>query len=302
MKLDRFNRIHPEERGPLLDALRSGLKQHLTGAIPGLRVVETDFTVPNRGLQAAVAVDAGRRCILVEFSREEVTRISDEMLARIAWFEENRSLLGRLFPGSGMDPKSIPGALLLAPAFSESVRRTASGMRLADFHLLRMRFLASETSRGFFLEDPVSPDPVAPLRDPLAGTEPRRPVRSIDSFHPMRPANPEELLARSRHWFSRLSPDIRTQAEGESVSFTFSGHVLATLIPTNDALRIEVPLHGTFLVHDMHELNQGMNSVIQRYFGLVDPGTSSSPPLRREDILTEGELSEFLDSNPEKPD
>ncbi len=298
MKLDRFSPIHPEEHGPLLDALRGGLKQHLTGVIPGLRVVETDFAVPGRGVQAAMAVDAGGRCVLVEFYREKVTRISDDLLARIAWFEENRSLLPRLFPDSGMNPTSTPGVLLLAPAFSESVRRTATGTRLADIQLLRIQFLGTETSRGFFLEDPVFPDRVSPLTE----SESRRPVRSIASFHPIRAVNPEELLARSRHWFSKLSPDIRTRTEGESVSFTYCGQVLATMTPANDALCIEVPRHGTTLVHDMHELNQGMNSVIHRYFGLVDPGSSSSPPLRIEDILTEGELSEFLDSNPEKPD
>jgi len=297
MILDRFSEIPPEERPPLMEALQDSLDE----ALPGLQLVEARFPVPGRGDQAAVATNQAGRIILVEYAREPISRLSSEVLARIAWFEENRSLMRRLFRDHRIDPDPAPQVLLLAPGYSEPFLRTAASLPFADFHLIRVRFLQTEPVhskpvqsrpvKGFFLEDALSPDRLHPFAAPAEESP-----RSIDSYHPIQSIPPSELLDRSRHWFSKLSPEIQTRIEGDSTTFTFSHQILAVMTPETDHLRIDVPDHGALLVRDMHELNQGMNPVIKRYFGLVGPGTSSRTPLKKEDILTEKELAEFLDT------
>jgi len=108
--------------------------------------------------------------------------------------------------------------------------------------------------------------------------------------------NPAELLSRSRHWLARLSPDMEVETAGQGTRFVFAGDLLATMTVREDHLEIEVPGHTPVIrAHDGHELNRGMNPVIQRYFSLVAPRPADRHWLKKEDILTDEELAAFLD-------
>jgi len=297
MTLYRFSDIGEHQRGSHLDEVRD----HLDLVFPGLRWVARDFEVPGRGRQEAVAAGPERECVLVECAWAARPEVLTGLLDRLAWFEENRTLLPRLFPDRPMDPDRPIQAILLAPSVESTLVRAVTRLPLTSpVHLLRLRLIQSETATGFLVEHPDQVDRPLPFAVPRTGSQEDGPAttprHAVPSFHPIRAVSPEELLSRSRHWLTRLSPDVETETTRERTRFHFASDLLATMTVREDHLEIEVPGHGpTIRARDGHELNRGMNPVIQRYFSLVAPRPANRHWLKKEDILTDEELAAFLD-------
>jgi hypothetical protein len=298
MTLYRFSNIGEHPRGPHLDEVR----KRLDLVFPGLRWVARDFEVPGRGRQEAVAVGPERECVLVECAGAGLPDVLTRLLDRLAWFEENRTLLPRLFPERPLDPDRPIQAILLAPSVESSLVRAVSRLSLTvPVHLLRLRLIQSETATGFLVEHPDRVDRPLPFATPRSGSQEDGPAattprHTVPSFRPLRAVSPEELLSRSRHWLTRLSPDLEIETTGDRTRFLFASDLLATMTVCEDHLEIEVPGPGpTIRARDGHELNRGMNPVIQRYFSLVAPQPANRHWLTKEDILTDEELAAFLD-------
>lgn len=297
MTLHRFSDIGEHQRGPHLDEAR----KRLDPVFPGLRWIARDFEVPGRGRQEAVAVGPVGECVLVECAWAAQPEVLTRLLDRLAWFEENRTLLPRLFPERPPDPDRPIQAILLAPSVESTLVRAVSRLSITmPVHLLRLRLIQSETATGFLVEHPDRIDRPLPFATPRSGLQEDRPATTprptVPSFRPIRAVSPEELLSRSRHWLTRLSPDLETETAGERTRFLFASNLLATMTVCEDHLEIEVPGHGpTIRARDGHELNRGMNPVIQRYFSLVAPRQANRHWLKKEDILTDEELAAFLD-------
>jgi hypothetical protein len=303
MTLERFSDVPEPDRAPLLDLLRP----RLDALLPDLRVLETNFPVPGRGTQDAVALDAAGGVVLIQIGPARVEGIPPGLPDRMAWFDENRPILPRLFPGAGLDGTRAPRAVLLAPEFGPTFLEALTRLRLDRLEVRRLRLLRGETTEGFLVEEAPAATS-ASIREPARGPagsadaeppSPRVEAARVPSFHPLRPPGPEELLARAEHWFRRLSPDIETRREGGETLFRFRDRTLARMRPDRDHLAIEVPGEPVRAARDARELDRGMNPVIQRYFRLVDPMPAGRTPLCKEDILTDDELAEFLE--PDRP-
>jgi hypothetical protein len=318
MKLHRFSDVPEEARPPMLDQLRLQLDRLVTP----VQVLERDFDVPGRGKQSAVAVNASGELVLIELARIELERLPEDLTGRLAWFEENRRILPRLFPDSGLDPSRDFHVILLAPGFGATFGNTTAACAAARIQLVRFRLIQSPTAGvGFLLERPgfdsttawprsrhfgagsavseilVSEQPAPETPAPDTRTSERDPLLT----GPGRTLDPGEILARAKHWILRLSSGIESGVEADATRFLFRGEVVAVLTLQSDHLEIAVPGSDSTRARDVHELNRGMDHVIKRYFTLVDPEARPRIQLTRDDILTEGELAAFFDSEPDAP-
>ena len=307
----------------MLDQLRLQLDRLVTP----VQVLERDFDVPGRGKQNAVAVNASGELVLIELARKELERLPEDLTGRLAWFEENRPILPRLFPDSGLDPSRDFHVILLAPGFGATFGNTTAACAAARIQLVRFRLIQSPTAGvGFLLERPGSDSTTTwPRSGRFGATSPVSEILVSEQPYPETPApetpapetrtgkldplltgpgrtlDPGEILARAKHWILRLSSGIESGLEADATRFLFRGEILAVLTLHTDHLEIAVPGLDSTRARDVHELNRGMDHVIKRYFTLVDPEAKPRIQLTRDDILTEGELTAFLDSEPDAP-
>lgn len=287
--------LSDDAAAPIEPGLLAGAIASLPSLLPGLDVLEAPFAVPGRGEVAGIALDAAGRCTLIELSATPVGGIPDAVCRRLEWFNDNLGLLHRLFPGRACAPLE-PQVALLAPAFEEGFVHVAA--RIATVFAFRIRPLRSARDDALLIE-PVGTtrDATAWLRPPTASDErdpvEARPSSSAAAFRPAHVA-PEALRDRALEWLRKLSPEVTSAAIDDGrTAVTFRNHALTTLAIVGDGLMFDVPSAGRFEARDAHAVNRAMQHVIARFFKLVEPRSSVTRALRREDILTDREFAEL---------
>jgi len=103
-----------------------------------------------------------------------------QALEAYGWCRENGALLGRLLPGARIDATAPPRLFLLAPRFSDSLRRTARYLGALAPVLVECRCLEVNGVRGICFE-PVEGNVEAPPAEPGApegAGDPDDPVRA----------------------------------------------------------------------------------------------------------------------------
>ncbi len=131
-----------------------------------------------------VAVDARERLVLLVLGSGSNPAMLLQGLEAYGWCRDNGALLGRLFPGAGIDTATPARLFLLAPRFSDSLRRTARYLGPVSPVLVEYRCLLVNGVRGICFE-PVEgsveaaapPDPVVSERSEGA-EEPDDPTRA----------------------------------------------------------------------------------------------------------------------------
>ncbi|MBN2491741.1 MAG: hypothetical protein JXQ29_12915 [Planctomycetes bacterium] len=298
MALQRFADVPAPDRPPLLARLR----RRLADLLPDLHLLEHDFAVPGRGVQDALARGADGGLVLIEFAAGRVEAVPPELRDRMAWFEDNRPILPRLFPAAPGAATRPIRAVLLAPEFGARWLGALDRLPVPGLELRRVRLVRGATAVGFLVEAPRAPgapreeEPASAAHAATGAAEPR--VR-VPPFRPFCPPGPAELLAQAQHWLARLSADIQADADGAATVFRFGGEILARMAPGRDHLRIEVPGEPARIARNPPELNRSMSAVIRRYFGLVAPPPSGWTPLHREDLLCDDRPA--ASAGPERP-
>ena len=115
--------------------LASLVEGHLSALEPGLTLLERRFPA-GEVLVDFLAQDARGRIVLCVLGSGSTSVMLVQAIDAYGWCCENGALLERLFPGVTLHVTAPPRLFLLAPRFSDGVRRTA-----------RARF-ASRPSRG----------------------------------------------------------------------------------------------------------------------------------------------------------
>ncbi|MBI3030230.1 MAG: hypothetical protein HYY64_12025 [Candidatus Rokubacteria bacterium] len=165
-----------EELAALVEANLSALEG-------GLSVLERRFPAGQVPVDL-VAVDARERLVLVILGSGSNPAMLLQSLEAYAWCRENGALLGRLLPGVRIDPAAPPRLFLLAPRFSDSLRRTARYLGPLSPVLVECRCLEVNGERGICFE-PVEGDveaaaPPEPV-PPAPGDGPRERVKQLVS-------------------------------------------------------------------------------------------------------------------------
>ncbi len=282
----------PIEPGLMARAIAS-----LPSLFPGLEILESPFAVPGRGEVAGVALDAAGRCTLIELSATAVGGLPDAVCRRLEWFNDNLGLLHRIFPGRACAPLE-PQVALLAPSFQDGFVHVAA--YIATVFAFRIRPLRSDRDDALLIE-PVggTPSATAWLRPPEPQTEtpaPETPATAPSSAAAYRPphATPQALRDRALDWLRKLGPDITSAPLGDGrTAVAYRDQTLATITIAGDQLLFDVPSAGRFEARDGHAVNRAMQHVIARFFKLVEPRSSVTRALRREDILTDREFAEL---------
>ncbi len=114
-----------------------------------------------------VGVDARERLVLVVLGSGSDPAILLQALEAYGWCCEHGSLLRRLFPDARMDPSVPPRLFLLAPRFSDSLRRTARYLGLLSPVLVECRVLEVNGERGICFEPVEGTVEAAPPPEPV---------------------------------------------------------------------------------------------------------------------------------------
>jgi len=153
----------------------------------GLSILERRFPAGQVPVDL-VAVDARERLVLLILGSGSNPAMLLQSLEAYAWCRENGALLGRLLPGASIDPAAPPRLFLLAPRFSDSLRRTARYLGPLSPVLVECRCLEVNGERGICFE-PVEgdveaaapPEPVPPEPAEAPGDGARDRVKQLVS-------------------------------------------------------------------------------------------------------------------------
>lgn len=118
---------------------------------PGLSLLERRFPA-GQVLVDFLALDAGRRLVLCLLGSGSDTAMLVQAVEAYGWCDENVALLERLFPGARIDTTVPPRLVLLAPRFSDSLRRTARYLGPLSPALVECRCLEVNGARGVCFE------------------------------------------------------------------------------------------------------------------------------------------------------
>lgn len=165
-----------EELAALVEANLPALEE-------GVSVLERRFPAGQVPVDL-VAADSRERLVLIILGSGSNPALLLQGLEAYGWCRENGALLGRLLPGAGIDTAVPPRLFLLAPRFSDSLRRTARYLGPLSPVLVECRCLEVNGERGICFE-PVEgnvepappPDPAVP-EAPEPPREPEDPTRA----------------------------------------------------------------------------------------------------------------------------
>jgi len=135
----------------------------------GLRIIDTQV-ITNRGRLDILGLDSGSVLVVIELKIGE----SDEMLWQALdyydWVFRNIDSIKRMYPNYEIDYSQGPRLMLIAPSFSDTIKRRAIYLEPSG-ELLEYKYLQAGDKEGI-LFSPVSlptgpPDDVPPDRPPI---------------------------------------------------------------------------------------------------------------------------------------
>lgn len=177
-----------EELGSLLEANLSALD-------PGLSLLDRHFPAGEAPVDL-LALDAGGRLVLCLLGSGSNAAVLVRALEAYGWCRENGTLLRRLFPAARIDTEAPPRLYLLAPRFSDGLRRTARHFGPLSPALVECRCLEVNGARAICLER-VEGMPIQELQD-APGGEPDESRPEISGGHE------GAVPARAREFARRL--------------------------------------------------------------------------------------------------
>jgi len=160
------------------EELAALVETNLAALEGGLRLLERRFPAGQVPVDL-VAADPRERLVLIILGSGSNPAMLLQGLEAYGWCRENGALLGRLLPGARIDATAPPRLFLLAPRFSDSLRRTARYLGALAPVLVECRCLEVNGVRGICFE-PVEGNVEAPPAEPGA------PEREGDPDDPVR--------------------------------------------------------------------------------------------------------------------
>ncbi len=127
------------------------VEENLPALEPGLSLLGRRFPA-GRVLVDFLALDSRERLVLLMLGSGSDAAMLVQALEAYGWFRENGALLARLFPGPRLDTAAPPRLYLLAPRFSDSLRRTARYLGPLSPALVECRSLEVNGARGVCFE------------------------------------------------------------------------------------------------------------------------------------------------------
>ena len=161
------------------EELAALVETNLAALEGGLRLLERRFPAGQVPVDL-VAADPRERLVLIILGSGSNPAMLLQGLEAYGWCRENGALLGRLLPGARIDATAPPRLFLLAPRFSDSLRRTARYLGALAPVLVECRCLEVNGVRGICFE-PVEGNVEAPPAEPGAPEgegDPDDPVRA----------------------------------------------------------------------------------------------------------------------------
>ena len=161
------------------EELAALVETNLAALEGGLSLLERRFPAGQVPVDL-VAADPRARLVLIILGSGSNPAMLLQALEAYGWCRENGALLGRLLPGARIDATTPPRLFLLAPRFSDSLRRTARYLGPLSPVLVECRCLEVNGVRGICFE-PVEGNVEAPPAEPGAPEgvgDPDDPVRA----------------------------------------------------------------------------------------------------------------------------
>lgn len=127
------------------------VEAHLAALAPGLSLLSRRFPA-GRVLVDLLALDGQGHLALVLVGSGTDPALLLEALEAYGWCRENAGVLGGIFPETSIDAAAPPRLYLLAPRFSDDLRRTARSLDVPSPLLAECRVFEVSGTRGVCFE------------------------------------------------------------------------------------------------------------------------------------------------------
>ncbi len=112
----------------------------------GMRAIDTDLACEIGGPIGLLAIDSSNRLVIIDFEAELNDSMLMSAISHFDWLVRNIALLKRMYGGHAIDFASRPRVFLVAPRFSEVLRRAAG--RIVYPQITCFRYQSGSTPEG----------------------------------------------------------------------------------------------------------------------------------------------------------
>ena len=130
--------------------------EHCQALDESLKVVERSGEEEIWGSMDLLAIDGGSRPVIIDVALQDGDELLVEGLAHLGWMAQNRKLLAALMAEEEVNMDLSPKLILVAPDFSSTLQKAATGLTNLAIDLFRFRWLESGEEKGLFLESAFS--------------------------------------------------------------------------------------------------------------------------------------------------
>ena len=103
-----------------------------------------------------LAIDEGRRLVIIDVALQAGDDLLVQGLAHLSWISQNQQLLTALLAEEQVNIDMSPRLILVAPDFSSVIQKAADGLTSVAIDLFRFRWLESGEEKGILLESVFS--------------------------------------------------------------------------------------------------------------------------------------------------
>lgn len=202
----------------------------------GLSVMDTQV-ITNSGRLDILGLDSGKALVIIELKIEESDDMLWQTLDYYDWVFRNIDTVKRLYPNSEIDYSQTPRLMLIAPAFSEVIKRRAVYLE-TSVELQEYKYLVAGDEKGILLSPvsiPAAPWDKMPEKRPSLGEL----VRYITN------QQSRELCQKVIQHIKNIGPSIQALTRKYHIAFYVKGSRFASISPRREFFWV-----GTYIGED----------------------------------------------------
>jgi RecB family endonuclease NucS len=230
----------------------------------GLKIVDTQV-ITNRGRLDILGLDSGKVLVIIELKIVE----SDEMLWQALdyydWVFRNIDSIKRMYPNNEIDYNQPPRLMLIAPSFSDAIKRRAIYLD-PSVELLEYKYLQAADKKGMLLI-PVS----LPTVDGISGGRP--PIETLVNY--ITNEQSREICKNVIEQIRTIGNNIQVLSRKYHISFYVSGSRFAALSPRREYFWIDTYINEEWkatkieAIKDFESIFENIKESFQKVGGIL---------------------------------
>ena len=247
--------------------LELALEAGLTGAFPGLEILDRNLKLGDGATADIIGVDGDGRLVLVLFTDGDGPEPVLGALDALAYARDTRELLAQHFAGHNVAPDREPTVVLVADAFSPLLVNRLYPMLGDALHLFEVRELETAGRATSYLV-PVGPEPEL-------GPTPK--AVNKDTFLAGLPEDLRETATAVVRRMDRVDTNLACTATDNAIEWRYDGQLLCTLARVDGGLEGASSNTGSAMgIDGPSEVDALVDQVLARYVDVLEEASGAA--------------------------